>query len=52
MKWISEAAKKYHRLMLHEKGRFFLEKELAIIAAWRKSKAEFKVGRDSNDGKI
>ncbi|MBJ8418497.1 DUF2515 family protein [Acinetobacter courvalinii] len=52
MKWISEAAKKYHRLMLHEKGRVFLEKELAIIATWGKSKAEFKVGRDSNDGKI
>jgi hypothetical protein len=52
MKWISKANKKYHRLMLHEKGRVFLEKELAIDATWGKSKAEYKVGRDSNDGKI
>lgn len=52
MEWIAEAAKKYHRLMLSETGREFLEKELGIIAGWGNSKAEFKVGRDSNDGKI
>lgn len=52
MKWISKANKKYHRLILHEKGRVFLEKELSVISTWGNSKAEFKVGRDSNDGKI
>ena len=52
MEWITEAAKKYHRLMLSDTGRPFLEKELAIIAGWGNSKAEFKVGRDSNDGKV
>lgn len=30
----------------------FLEKELETIAGWGSSKAEFKVGKDSNDGKI
>lgn len=52
MKWIQEAARKYHRLMLSDTGRSFLEKELAIIAGWGNSKADFKVGKDSNDGKI
>ena len=52
MKWIKEAAKKYHRLMQHEKSHAFLEKELAVIAGWGNSKAGFKVGSDSNDGKI
>lgn len=52
MKWIKEAAKKYHRLMQNEKSRAFLEKELAIIATWGNSQADFKVGSDSNDGKI
>lgn len=52
MEWINEAAKKYHRLMLSDKGRLFLEKELVIIAGWANSKADFKVGKDSNDGKI
>ena len=52
MKWIQKAAEKYHRLMQNEKGRAFLEKELAIIATWGNSKADFKVGSDSNDGKI
>ncbi|MCR4530714.1 DUF2515 family protein [Acinetobacter venetianus] len=52
MKWIQKAAEKYHRLMQNEKGRKFLEKELMIIAGWGNSKAEFKVGSDSNDGKI
>ena len=52
MEWITEAAKKYHRLMLSDTGRPFLEKELAIIATWGKSKADFVVGKDSNDGKI
>lgn len=52
MEWIQKAAKKYHRLMLSDTGRPFLEKELAIIATWGKSKADFVVGKDSNDGKI
>ena len=52
MEWITEAAKKYHRLMLSDIGRSFLEKELAIIAGWGNSKADYKVGKDSNDGKI
>ena len=52
MEWINEAAKKYHRLMLSDKGRLFLEKELVIIAGWANSKADFNVGKDSNDGKI
>lgn len=52
MKWIQKAAEKYHDLMQDEKGRAFLEKELAIIATWGNSKADFKVGSDSNDGKI
>lgn len=52
MDWIQKAAEKYHRLMQHEKGRAFLEKEIAVIATWGNSKANFKVGRDSNDGKI
>ena len=52
IEWITEAARKYHRLMLSDTGRPFLEKELAIIAGWGKSKADFKVGKDSNDGKI
>ena len=52
MKWIQKAAEKYHRLMQNEKGRAFLEKELAIIATWGNSQADFKVGSDSNDGKI
>ncbi len=38
--------------MLSNKGRPFLEKELAIIAGWGNSKADFNVGKDSNDGKI
>lgn len=50
--WIKVAAKKYHRLMLNEKGCFFLENELAIIARWGESKADFNIGKDSNDGKI
>ncbi|MEG0431538.1 MAG: hypothetical protein RR536_08135, partial [Anaerovoracaceae bacterium] len=52
MEWIQEAARKYHRLMLSDTGRSFLEKELAIIAGWGNSNADFKVGKDSNDGKI
>ena len=52
MKWIKKAAEKYHRLMLSDKGRVFLEKELIIIAGWGSSKAHFTVGKDSNDGKI
>ena len=52
MEWIRKAAEKYHNLMLSDTGREFLEKELAIIAGWGNSKAEFKVGRDSNDGKV
>ena len=50
--WILVAARKYHRLMLDDKGRSFLEKELKIIAGWGNSKADFKTGKDSNDGKI
>lgn len=38
--------------MLDDKGRSFLEKELGIIAGWGNSQADFKVGKDSNDGKI
>ena len=41
MEWITEAAKKYHRLMLDVHGRTFLEKELGIIASWGKSEASF-----------
>lgn len=52
MEWIKKAAEKYHLLMLSDTGRPFLEKELAIIAGWGKSQADFKVGKDSNDGKI
>lgn len=52
MAWIDKAANKYHRLMLGEKGRQFLEKELAIIATWGNSTASFTVKEDSNDGKI
>lgn len=52
MEWIKKAAEKYHLLMLSDTGRPFLEKELAIIAGWGNSKANFKVGKDSNDGKI
>lgn len=52
MEWIQKAAEKYHRLMLNDKGRSFLEKELIIIAGWVNSKADFKIGKDSNDGKI
>ncbi|MGR2825628.1 hypothetical protein FY048_08900 [Acinetobacter sp. 1124_18A] len=52
IKWIKVAAGKYHRLMQSDKGRDFLEKELGVIAGWGDSKAEFKVGKDSNDGKI
>jgi len=52
MVWIQKAAKKYHRLMLSDTGRSFLEKELAIIAGWGNSKADFNIGKDSNDGKI
>lgn len=32
MEWINKAAEKYHRLMLNDKGRYFLEEELKIIA--------------------
>ncbi|WP_171498161.1 DUF2515 family protein [Acinetobacter bereziniae] len=52
IEWIKTAARKYHRLMLDDKGRTFLEKELGIIAGWGDSKADFIVKRDSNDGKI
>ncbi|QOW44214.1 hypothetical protein G0027_10860 [Acinetobacter indicus] len=52
MEWIQKAAEKYHTLMLSDTGRPFLEKELAIIAGWGNSKADFIVGKDSNDGKI
>lgn len=52
MEWIQKAAEKYHRLMLNDKGRSFLEKELIVIAGWANSKADFKIGKDSNDGKI
>lgn len=52
MEWIQKAAEKYHLLILSNKGRPFLEKELAIIAGWGNSKADFNVGKDSNDGKI
>ena len=52
MEWIQKSAEKYHRLMLSDKGRPFLEKELGVIAEWGKSKADFTVGKDSNDGKI
>ncbi|WP_447500728.1 DUF2515 family protein [Acinetobacter oleivorans] len=52
IKWIKVAASKYHRLMQSDKGRDFLEKELGVISGWGDSKAEFKVGKDSNDGKI
>lgn len=52
MEWINKAAEKYHRLMQSDKGRYFLEEELKIIAKWGDSKANFTVGKDSNDGKI
>lgn len=52
MIWIKKAAEKYHDLMQDEKGRVFLEKELAVIAGWGNSRAGFKVGGDGNDGKI
>lgn len=52
MEWIQKAAEKYHRLMLSDKGRVFLEKELIIIAGWGSSKVHFTIGKDSNDGKI
>lgn len=34
MEWINEAAKTYHDLMLDDKARAFLYKELAIIGSW------------------
>jgi hypothetical protein len=52
MEWIQKAAEKYHSLMLNDKGRIFLEKEITNIAGWGNSKADFNVGKDSNDGKI
>ena len=52
MEWIQKASEKYHELMLDDKGRSFLEKELNIIAGWGNSKADFNIGKDSNDGKI
>lgn len=52
IEWIKTAARKYHRLMLDDNGRSFLENELGIIAGWGDSKADFIVRRDSNDGKI
>lgn len=38
--------------MQSDKEKDFLEKELGVILGWRDSKAGFKVGKDSNDGKI
>jgi hypothetical protein len=52
MKWIGAAAKKYHRLMLDEKGRPFLQQELKTISTWGKSKADFKIHSSSNEGKV
>ncbi|MFI8144561.1 DUF2515 family protein [Acinetobacter sp. ABJ_C5_2] len=61
MRWINLAAQKYHRLMLSEVGRPYLEKELHTIAGWNTSKWDdglsrfdklfIKIGKESNDGK-
>ncbi|CAI3137390.1 hypothetical protein MWMV8_MWMV8_01117 [Acinetobacter calcoaceticus] len=61
MRWINLAAQKYHRLMLSEVGRPYLEKELRTIADWNTSKWDdglsqfdklfIKIGKESNDGK-
>lgn len=59
MKWIKLAAEKYHRLMLSNEGRKFLEAEIEHIAGWIDSKWNtskfdemfFKISQDSNDGK-
>ncbi|SEO77731.1 DUF2515 family protein [Acinetobacter sp. yr461] len=52
MKWIGKAAEKYHRLMLDEKGRPFLQQELKTISKWGNSKADFKIHSSSNEGKV
>lgn len=52
MKWIKEAAKKYHRLMLNDNGRAFLQQELKTISKWGNSKADFKIHSSSNEGKV
>lgn len=61
MRWINLAAQKYHRLMLSDVGRPYLEKELRTIAGWNTSKWDdglsqfdklfIKIGKESNDGK-
>lgn len=61
MRWINLAAQKYHRLMLSDVGRPYLEKELRTIAGWNASKWDdglsrfdklfIQIGKDSNDGK-
>ena len=59
MSWINLAAEKYHRLMLSDEGRDFLEAEIRHISSWIKSKWNtskfdemfFKISQDSNDGK-
>lgn len=49
---IKKAAKKYHHLMIDEKGRSFLQKELKTISKWGNSKADFKIHSSSNEGKV
>lgn len=49
---IRKVAKKYHRLMLDEKGRPFLQQELKTISKWGNSKADFKIHSSSNEGKV
>lgn len=51
MIWIGKAAEKYHRLMLDDKGREFLHRELQTITGWENSKADFKIHPHSNEGK-
>lgn len=51
MAWINDAAKKYHRLMLNDKGRNFLISEMRIIATWGNSRDNFRIHPKSNEGK-
>lgn len=50
MIWITEAAEKYHRIMLDKGGRDFLHAELEIISGWGQSTLADIQHHKSNDG--
>lgn len=50
MVWITEAAKKYHRIMLDKRGRDFLHAELEIISGWGQSTLIDIQHHKSNEG--